>query len=31
MDLYLKFDDPEYAEMVKELLDGLPKECCTNY
>ena len=25
MDLYLKFNDPEYAEMVKELLDGLPK------
>ena len=25
MDLYLKFNDPEYAEMVEELLDGLPK------
>ena len=25
MDLYLKFNDPEYAAMVKELLDGLPK------
>ena len=25
MDLYLKFNDPEYAEMVKELLDGPPK------
>ena len=25
MDLYLKFNDPEYAEMVIELLDGLPK------
>ena len=25
MDLYLKFNDPEYAEMVKELLGGLPK------
>ena len=25
MDLYLKFNDPEYAAVVKELLDGLPK------
>ena len=25
MDLYLKFNDPKYAAMVKELLDGLPK------
>ena len=25
MDLYLKFNDPEYAAMVKELLDDLAK------
>ena len=25
MDLYLKFNDPEYAAVVKELLEGLPK------
>ena len=25
MDLYLKFNDPEYVAMIKELLDGLSK------
>ena len=25
MDLYLKFNDPAYVAMIKELLDGLSK------